>query len=51
MRASDLDWRSIMNGWSRADISYLRSICDEKIQQMDRQPIKRKILIVARAEG
>jgi len=44
MQITYLDWRQIMNDWSRADILYLRSICDEKIAQLDQSP-KRKILI------
>ncbi len=45
MRACDLDWRQIMNGWSREEVAYIRSICDEKIAQMDTAILKRKSLI------
>ena len=41
MRIYDVDWRAIMNDWPEEDIRYLRSICDEKINNRP----KRKTLI------
>ncbi|MCK9570672.1 hypothetical protein M0R72_17115 [Candidatus Pacearchaeota archaeon] len=45
MRATDLDWRSISNGWTREELVYVRSIFDEKIIQCDIASIKRKTII------
>lgn len=45
MQMSDVDWRAVMNSWSRADVAYLRSIYDEKINQMDAGVTKRKTII------
>lgn len=45
MKATDLDWREIMNSWSADDIRYLRSICDEKLSQIETGVLKRKALI------
>lgn len=45
MRITDVDFRAIMHDWDRADIIYLRSICDEKLAQMDRGTLKRRAVI------
>lgn len=50
MRASDVDWRAMMNTWPEADIRYLRGICDEKLNQLHAGVTKRKAIIV-RGEG
>lgn len=34
MRFTDVDWREVLNSWDEADIEYLRSICDEKLEQI-----------------
>jgi hypothetical protein len=41
---TSLDWRQMMNSWSESDIIYLRSICDEKINQI-RSTARWRILI------
>jgi hypothetical protein len=49
MQMSDLDWRAIMSSWPEADIRYLRSICDEKLNQIAVGTVRRKTII--RGEG
>jgi hypothetical protein len=44
MRASDIDWREVMNTWDESDLLYVRGIIEEKLAQIARLP-KRKILI------
>jgi hypothetical protein len=36
MMVTDLDWRKIIKegNWSRADVIFLRSICDEALAEM-----------------
>lgn len=46
MQIHDVDWRTMFNTWSDADLHYLRSIIDEKIANKPR----RKTLI-CKAEG
>lgn len=45
MQAQDIDWQEVLNYWSRADIMYLKSICDEKLAQMDPNITKRRAII------
>lgn len=45
MRITDVDFRAIVNDWDRADIIYLRSICDEKLAQIDAGPLKRRTVV------
>jgi hypothetical protein len=48
MRVTDLDWRAMFRGWShggnRADILYVRAVCDEVLAepQLHRVTIIRK---------
>jgi len=49
MNITDIDWRNTLNTWSRADILYLRSICDEKLVQMDAETVRRRAIV--RGEG
>ncbi len=33
MKFNDIDWRAMMNSWSKEDIAYLRGICDAKLAE------------------
>ena len=33
MMFNDVDWRTIMNSWSKEDVAYLRGICDSKLAE------------------
>jgi len=37
MRVTDIDWRSMLRGWSAEDILYLRAICDDVLSQKPRR--------------
>ena len=37
MRATDLDWREVLNEWDVGDLLYLRSIIDEKLSMCSRR--------------
>ena len=45
IRITDIDFRIVMNDWDRADIMYLRSIYDEKLEQLDQGPARRRTVI------
>jgi hypothetical protein len=44
MDITSLDWRQMMNSWAESDIIYLRSICDEKINQIRAVSRRRKLI-------
>ena len=37
MRVTDVDWRAMIKSWPREDVIYVRSICDEVLNQMPRR--------------
>lgn len=45
IRITDVDFRTIMNEWPREEILYPRSICDEKLVQIDSGVLKRRVVI------
>lgn len=36
MKLTDVDWRTILNNWTKEDLEYLKGIVEEKIRQSRR---------------
>jgi hypothetical protein len=45
IKITDIDFRTIMNDWSREDIMYLRSLCEEKLISTSTGILRRRAVV------